>query len=143
MSCKSFFTNCRYRLWAIKKFLALKCVTLPGIKHIIPWIYTYKFQKKTKNWSKWDTYVELKTMEANVKQACFYSALIRLQALIISGNPEKDLFERTKSDILNNEIIDDPQYEEFKNWLQSIDINEKDFSKIKEVVENLDKTSNE
>ena len=46
----------------------------------------------------------------------------------------EELFQQAKAEILNNEIINEPNYQDFKNWLINIDSNEQDYSRVEELI---------
>lgn len=130
---KLLFTDKYYR-WAILERLKLNLISLPGVKNIISWYYAYKMHKKMKNIDRWEQYVLLRKMENDSIKSTFISALIRLEVCIMAEGEIKELFEKAKSDVLCNEIIKEPKYKDFKEWLEGIDSSEKDYSRVKELI---------
>ena len=57
------------------------------------------------------------------------------KANILDDNEK--LFEDAKSRILDNQIINELRFKEFKDWLESIDSTEKDYSKVQELITSL------
>ena len=63
--------------------------------------------------------------------------LLRLQACMMAEGNNEELFEDAKSNILGNEIINEARFKDFKDWLESIDSTEKNYSKIQELITSL------
>lgn len=130
---KLLFTNKYYR-WAILEKLKLKLISLLGIKHIVAWIHGYKMHKEMQNMNQWERYVAFRELENNTKTYGFVCALIRLKVCIMTEFSNKELFEQAKSDVLCNEIIAGAKYKEFREWVQGIDLAEKDYSRVEELI---------
>ncbi len=139
MKLKLFFTDSNYRR-LVRENIKFKIIAMPGIKHIISWYYSYKWNKKHKDESQWEQYIKFKEFESSAKEFCFLSALIRLQACMMAENVEEEDFQEAKNDVLNADVIHDSKYAEFKKWVECIDSTEKDYSKVKELIDNLSKT---
>lgn len=87
-----------------------------------------------KNMDQWEQYVAMRNMENDSKKNRFLAALIRLEVCIKAEGEKEELFQQAKSDLLCNEIIDEPAFEDFKSWLVGIDSSEKDYSKVQELI---------
>lgn len=136
---KLLLTNKIYRQATLER-LKLKFLLLPGIKNIVAWIYSYKVHKKMKNMDNWDKHVAMRNMENDSKTFCFVSALICLQACIMAEGEEEELFQQARSNVLSNNIINQPHLKEFKEWLEKIDSSEKDFSRVQDLINSFTKT---
>lgn len=133
---KLLLTSKNFR-WAILEKLKLKLVSLPGIKDAIAYYQVYKFNKKTKGKDNWDRYVLSKKYVNSIDIRTFIMQLLRLQACMMAEGNNEELFEDAKSNILGNEIINEARFKEFKDWLESIDSTEKNYSKIQELITSL------
>ena len=133
---KLLLTSKNFRLVMLEK-LKLKFISLPGIKDVIAYYQVYKFNKQMRGKDNWEQYMAVKNYEKHSDIACFSMQLLCLQACMMAeGNNEK-LFEDAKSRILDNQIINELRFKEFKDWLESIDSTEKDYSKVQELITSL------
>ena len=130
----------KYYRWAKLEKLKLKIVSLPGIKRIIVLYGEYKMYKKMKGMDNWEKYVAMKNFEYNSQKYRFCMALLRLEVAIMVDNIDKELFYQAKEDVLSNDIINEPNLKEFKQWLIEIDHNETDYSKVQEVINSFTNT---
>ena len=128
---KLLFTDKYYR-WATLESLKLRMISLPAIRHIVSWYRALKMQMQGMN--RWEQYVAMKNIENNSKEFSFTGALIRLQACIMAEGENKELFEKAKSAVLCNEIINEEKYKDFKEWLEGIDSSEKDYSRVQKLI---------
>ncbi len=140
---KLLFTNKYYR-WATLELVKNKLKSLPVITHIISWYYTcmwyrgYKICKKMPNMGIEVKDIERKEVDKYLTEYSFLCALIRLKLCIMAENKNKELkelFEKAKSDILDNEII--TKYKDFKEWVEDINFNEKDYSRVQELIDSF------
>lgn len=111
----------KYYRWATIEALKIKLSGLPGVKNIVFWNYAHKVHKMNQ-WA----------MPLNDSKIFFFTALVRLKASLESQN--KRLFEEAKSDLLRNELINEPTLQEFREWLVNINEKEEDLSKIEKLL---------
>ena len=133
---KLLLTSKNFR-WAMLEKLKLKFVSLPGIKDVIAYYQVYKFKKQIRGKDNWERYVAVKNYENHSNIKCFIMQLLCLQASMMAEGNNEEIFEKEKSKILDNELINEARFKDFKDWLESIDSTEKDYSKIKELITSL------
>lgn len=124
----------KYYRWATLKKLELKFLSLPGVKHIVDWNYAYKMNKNMQDVSQWEQYLEMKKVEKDSETFCFVAALTRLQVCIMAEGECKETFEQAKADVLSNEITNEPQLREFKEWLENIESRENNYSRVQKLI---------
>ena len=122
-----------------EKLIVFKAASL---KDIIAWYHGYKMYKEMQGMDKWEQYVATRDADNASQKYCFALALIRLLAVIMADNVEEGMFYKAKNDVLSYEIINKPNMREFKEWVEKIDHNETDYSKIQELLDNLTKQNN-
>lgn len=133
---KLLFTE-KYFRKAFVGMLKYRFLALPGIRHITGLIGTYKMYQKIKDMDQWDLYVETRRIQNNSNRTKFVTALIQLSLSIMAKGKNEELFNQAKSDVLSNELINEPEYGEFKKWVESIDVTETDYSRVDEIINSL------
>lgn len=135
------FTSKLYRRVTIL-LLKNKILSLPGIRNIISLYETHEMYKGIHELSNFDQYTAIKTLESNSnidkissQNFCFKLSLILLKTVITSNDTSEKEFEQAKNDVLSYEdIINNPNLQEFKEWVENIDKNETDYSKVQAVI---------
>lgn len=133
---KLLLTSKNFRRLMLEK-LKLKLVSLPGIKDMIAYYQVYKLNKQMRGKDNWEQYLAVKNYENHSDIKCFIMQLLCLQACMMAEGNNEELFEDAKSKILDNQIINELRFKEFKDWLESIDSTEKDYSRIQELITSL------
>lgn len=123
---------------AVFEILKWRFLSLPLVKDMYAYILGKKFEKKIQGNDNWDQYVAIKKAENDSKIFRFKCDLVRLEAYIMADGNNEELFRQAKSDVLNNEVIDWPEYREFKKWASNIDSSEKDYSLIEQLINSQD-----
>ena len=136
----AFFTNSMYR-WAVVQEWKMNLCALPGIKHLISWRYMWIANKKMKNMTGWEQHVYIKNIEKQSEKFCFVSRLTRLSAFIMSEVEyrSKEEFLKCKQEVLESDYINSRELSEFKQWVEKITSEERDYTKINNVIEMLAK----
>lgn len=133
---KLLLTSKNFRRLMLEK-LKLKLVSLPCIKDMIAYYQVYKLNKQMRGKDNWEQYLAVKNYENHSDIKCFIMQLLCLQACMMAEGNNEELFEDAKSKILDNQIINELRFKEFKDWLESIDSTEKDYSRIQELITSL------
>lgn len=133
---KLLFTE-KYFRKAFVGMLKYKFLALPGIRHIAGLRCTYKMYQRIKDMDQWDLYVETRRIQNNSNKVKFITALVRLSLSIMAKEENEELFEQAKSDVLSNELINEPEYREFKEWVEGIEVTETDYSRVDEIINSL------
>lgn len=133
MGLKLFFSCKVYRKTA-RGWLKYKILSLPVISYIASWYYAIKREKKMEGMSQWERYVADKKYEADSDDFCFKCALLRLEVCIAAEDVDEQKFEQTKADVLSSKVINEPKYKNLKEWVESIDSTEKDYSILEKFI---------
>lgn len=129
-----FFTDKFYR-WSRMQYFKLKLSDLPIIKDIVIWNHVRKFRNRTKNMTSWERYMEVKEIEARNNKLHFISLILNLKTEMTTRDGAN--FEEAKSNLLAAELINEPEFKEFKSWVESLDLSEENCSKFDEVIQSL------
>lgn len=132
----SFFTNKMYRKATIE-LLKVKFLQLPGIRNILSFWVRWRFVKRTQHMDSWDRHVELKRMEHETEKFVFCSRLVSLYACIVAeGEYRNDEdFLKCKQEVLECKIIEQEELRKFREYIQQIEPNETDGTRVKAVFE--------
>lgn len=122
------------------QYFKLKLSDLPIIKDIVIWNHVRKFRDRTKNMTSWERYMELKEIEARNNKLHFISLILNLKTEMTIRDGVN--FEEARSNLLTAELINEPEFKEFKSWVESLDLSEEDCSKFDEVILSLAKADN-
>ena len=128
-----FFKEPFYRkmFWAKLK---LQISDLPVIKQIFLVRFAIRYFIKSRNKSRWELYVEKKELEDRAQQVSFVGALLLLSACILNKEKDEIRFNETKEELLGNELINEVEHKDFKEWLEQIDFRETDDSRVMETL---------
>lgn len=127
----------KYYREARLELLKIKIISLPVIKHVIGWYEAYKMCKQMKGMDNWEQYVTIKNKEVISQRYCFAMALLRLEVVIMANDIDEEMFYQAKKDVLSYDIINEPDLREFKQWLEAINQDETDYSKVQEVIDSF------
>lgn len=136
-----FFKDKEFRKNTLQQ-LKFRIVLLPGIRHIISWLFAFKFAKKTQDMSSWDRYVAEKDLERTSRKTIFICALLRLWAYIASQGESRneEEFLTSKNEVLECEYWKDvPELADFRKWIENITPDERDADRIMDVLQKYNK----
>lgn len=83
----------------------------------------------------WERYMEVKEIEARNNKLHFISLILNLKTEMTTRDGAN--FEEAKSNLLAAELINEPEFKEFKSWVESLDLSEENCSKFDEVIQSL------
>ena len=129
-----FFTDQMYRK-ATLEMLKIRFLDLPLIRNIFYFCVSWRFVRKTQNMDAWEQHVALKKLEYETQQHVFCHCLLRLYACVIAEGEyrnDNDFLER-KQELLECQIIQKEELREFREYIQQIDPDETDGTRIKAV----------
>lgn len=129
-----FFTDAMYRK-ATLEHLKIKFLDLPIIRNIFYFVVSWRFVKKTENMDSWEQHLAFKKLEYETQEFVFCSCLVRLYAYIVSeGEYRNDAdFLKCKQELLECKIIQEKDLQEFREYVQQLESNETDGTRIKAV----------
>ncbi|MBQ7410080.1 MAG: hypothetical protein IJW20_01705 [Clostridia bacterium] len=131
-----FFTDKDFRKSKIQ-YLKFRISLLPGIRHILSWIFAFRYAMKTKDLSPWDQHVAKMNLERASRKTIFICALIRLYGCIAAEEEYRNTegFLTTKKEVLECEYWKDvPELSDFKNWIENITPEERDAERVLNVL---------
>ena len=118
-----------------QKNIKLRVETLPIIGTATVSYWNYKNRKNLQKKTLWEQYVKEKNLENELKKLRFKQDLLNLEIYIMSEKTDEAMFQEMKGKVLNNEMINEPEYAEFKKWVEGIDSKEKDHERIKMIID--------
>ena len=139
-SLKLFLTDKNYRFATIE-LIKLKIISFPIIRKVISLFYVSKANRKMKNKDNWEQYLILKRFESDTEKFGFVAQLTILEICIMEDEKNDEMFYGAKSKILSNKTINQLELKEFKKWLEGIDASERDYSKVREIIDKFTKTT--
>ena len=136
---KLFFTDKTYRQIIFFK-LKIKFFSLPGIKQISLWYFSYKIAKRREKMTPWEQYCEDKEFEKGINQIMLLAKSLHLGLIALDPQITEERFKELselKTEILAFDLIYDFEYKELKACVENIDFNqvldENEFLKFNEI----------
>ena len=90
----------------------------------------------------WDQYVTMRGIENNAEKFNFAYKLFNLKLYMMADGEFTEEFESAKEEVLKCAIINKPELRKFKEWLESIDSSEKDYSEVEKVFKSFTQKTN-
>ncbi len=139
-SIKLFFTNSDYR-WVCKESLWIWFLTRKPVSYIISWIIAFHFNRKSKNMNRWEKYQLQREYENSALKWAFHAHIYNLVLILRARGTEKEdsqEFDANRNDMLNSELIDNPEYAQVKEWLKlNEDFNKADLQSLVNIYDSM------